>query len=283
MAADLERSDASRPALGERSVGAPARYLGAARRNLTVSRTLARRRRDVRFRIVPYDMFQIANAIAVVLSVFVLLTILLDPYLAVWHATLPQPLVAFFKFLTEFGQSDWILIGTGAFVIFSLLADAGTLRRRLQVRRAVRALAALYVFIAVAASGLIAVFVKYLLGRARPREFEAAGSFAFDFWSGDASWACLPSGHATTAMSLGVALALLFPRLRWVFLSIGFWIAVSRLFTRSHYPSDVLAGCLLGGVAAWLIARIFARHRLVFGFDERGNLIRRRGASGRLF
>jgi len=84
-------------------------------------------------------------------------------------------------------------------------------------------------------------------------------------------------------MAFGVALALLFPRLRWLFLCLGLWIAVSRLFVRAHYPSDVLAGCLIGGAAAWLLARWLAQRRLVFGFDDGGRLVRRPGASGRLF
>ena len=130
--------------------------------------------------------------------------------------------------------------------------------------------------------GIVANIAKYVIGRARPKHFAEAGALAFDFWSGDASWASFPSGHATTAMALGLALALLFPRLRWVFLSLGFWIAVSRLFTRAHYPSDVLAGCLVGGLFAWLLARALARHRLIFGFDREGSLVRRQGASGRL-
>ncbi len=48
-------------------------------------------------------------------------------------------------------------------------------------------------------------------------------------------------------MAFGVALALLFPRLFWVFLCLGFWIAASRPFIGVHYPSDMLAGGLLGG------------------------------------
>ena len=104
-------------------------------------------------------------------------------------------------------------------------------------------------FASVASSGIIANLAKYVIGRARPQHFVDAGSYSFDFWSGDAGWASFPSGHATTAMALGVALALLFPRLRWVFLSLCFWIAVSRLFIAAHYPSDVLAGGLLGALA----------------------------------
>ena len=125
--------------------------------------------------------------------------------------------------------------------------------------------------------------IKVIFGRARPKLFEDAGSYSFDFWARDSDYASFPSGHATTAMAFGVALALLFPRLRWVFLCIGMWIAISRMFVRAHYPSDVLAGCLIGGAAAWLLARWLAQRRLVFGFDDGGRLVRRPGASGRLF
>jgi undecaprenyl-diphosphatase len=83
-------------------------------------------------------------------------------------------------------------------------------------------------------------------------------------------------------MAFGVALALLFPRLRWLFLCLGFWIAASRAFVGAHYPSDVLAGGLLGVLTSWLLARVLARYRLIFGFAGDGSLVRRKGASGRL-
>lgn len=250
-------------------------------RNLASFRAfVAGRRRDRRFRILPYDGFQVANAAAVTLSALALLVLLIDPYLTAWHATLPAAVRDVFDIVTDLGRSHWILIGTGAVLIFALIADAGALTPRLRMRRAVHALAALYVFLSVAIPGIAVNLTKYALGRARPRHFDESGSFAFDFWSGDASWASFPSGHATTGMGLGVALALLFPRLRWVFLTFGFWIAVSRLFTRAHYPSDVLAGSLIGGGSAWLIARAFAARRLVFGFDRTGRLVRRRKVAG---
>jgi undecaprenyl-diphosphatase len=191
--------------------------------------------------------------------------------------------VTFFKHVTRFGKSDWILIGTGAFVIVMMTLDAAALRARSRARRAIRTLAALYVFVSVAISGIVANLAKYAIGRARPRYFSAEGTTSFDFFSGDASWASFPSGHATTAMALGVSLALLFPRFRWIFLCFGFWIAASRLFILQHYPSDMFAGCLLGGSGAWLIARALAQRRLIFGFDGDGKLVRRSGASGRLF
>ena len=52
---------------------------------------LARRRRDVRFRVVPYNAFQIANAAAVTVSVIAVLVFVLDPLLVAWQASLPEP------------------------------------------------------------------------------------------------------------------------------------------------------------------------------------------------
>ncbi len=263
------------------------RFGAALRRNLshnlkTTRALYLRRRRDLRFRLVPYDGAQIANAAVVVFSLLAVLVFVCDPLLVAWQTSLPRGVVHFFDDVTRFGKSDWILIGTGLFVLVMLFLDWTALHARLRAKRAVRALAALYVFASVATAGIVSNVAKYVIGRARPTHFADTGTFSLDFFSGDASWASFPSGHATTAMALGLSLALLFPRFRWVFLSIGFWIAVSRLFVRAHYPSDVLAGCLVGALSAWLIARALARHRLVFGFDRSGSLVRRKGASGRL-
>lgn len=284
MAIHAEGSRSEAPIEGrgnaERSAG---RMLGL-RRNLALSRSLAAvRRRDTRFRVLPYDSFGFANFAAILLTALALTTVLFDPHLPAWQASLPARVVDFFRVVTRFGKSDWILISTGLFFLAMLVLDASTLNARQRARRAMRSLAAGYVFVAVALSGIVANLSKYIIGRARPKYFDRTGSLSFDFWSGDASWASFPSGHATTGMALGVALALLFPRLRWVFLCLGFWIAVSRVFIGVHYPSDVLAGGALGGVTAWLIARALARRRLVFGFGNDGQLLRRKGASGRLF
>jgi undecaprenyl-diphosphatase len=254
------------------------------RGNILQSRALIqRRRRDLRFRLIPYDGFQLVNLAALFLTALALSLVVLDPYVSVWHAHLPERLVGLFRTVTRFGKSDWILISTSLFFIAMLALNASALRTRFRARRAMRTLAAGYVFLAVSVSGIIANLSKSIIGRARPKFFDETGTLSFDFFAGDASWESFPSGHATTAMALGVALALLFPRWRWVFLCLGFWIAVSRLFVGAHYPSDVIAGGMLGGITAWLLARALARRRLLFGFSNDGSLTRRRGASGRLF
>jgi membrane-associated phospholipid phosphatase len=279
MASDLQRGPFSdRPRINEFR-----RWTTPLRANLSRSRRLwAERRRDSRFRVFPYDGWQVVNALAVFATITAILLAVLDPLLVPWQQTLPEATVRFFRYVTRFGKSDWILVGSGLFVILMLVLEAEALRPRIRARRAMRTLAAFYVFASVSICGIIANISKYAIGRARPRYFTESGTTAFDFFSGDASWASFPSGHATTGMALGMSLALLFPRVRWVFLCIGFWIAASRLFLLQHYPSDMFAGCLLGGGGAWLFARTLARQRLIFAFDEDGRLIRRKGASGQL-
>ena len=257
---------------------APARPVSRAPRLLartganivSAGRFAAARRRDLRFRIVPFDGWAAANLLALAGSSLLLAMLFLDPYAPAWRRALPGPVEAAFEAVTRAGKSDWILVGTALFVLWGLARDAGALPRRAHLRLWTRTAATAYVFLAVALSGLLSVLLKYAIGRGRPRHFDEFGAFAFRFGEFDASWASFPSGHATTAMALAAGLALLFPRLRAVFLCAGFWIAFSRVVTGAHHPSDLMAGGLVGAGTAWLVARAFARRRLAFRFDATG-------------
>lgn len=255
------------------------RLANAAGNLAALQRLARRRRRDRRFPIVPLSRFQLANSAALVVSAILLAMLVLDPYVAVWRSGLPDPVEAVFSFLNRFGKSDWVLWGTGLFFLGNLARLALGEARRWRLRDWSRAAAAGYVFLAVAISGIVAVLLKYGLGRARPAHFEEVGPYSFQFITWEPSWASFPSGHATTAMALGVALGLLYPRLMVLFVCAGFWIALSRIVTGAHYPSDLIAGCLLGGVSAWIVARAFARARIVFCFDSGGRLARRARSS----
>ncbi len=73
-----------------------------------------------------------------------------------------------------------------------------------------------------------------------------------------------PSGHATYAM---LAAASLWPlakrRVRLLLVASLIWVAWSRIAVGAHFPADVLAGFLIGGLAAW-IARLASRPRWVW-------------------
>ncbi len=105
---------------------------------------------------------------------------------------------------------------------------------------------------AVISSGIIVQIIKHLVGRARPRmtlpPWEHIGpSFDSDLHS-------FPSGHTATSFALAAVLANRFPRQAWIFYGVAGLVGVGRVVGGSHYPSDVLAGAILGLLVGWALA-----------------------------
>jgi membrane-associated phospholipid phosphatase len=63
-----------------------------------------------------------------------------------------------------------------------------------------------------------------------------------------------PSGHAAAAAAFAMGAALEMPVLAVPLGGLAAAVMASRVVTGAHYPTDVIAGALLGmGVSAWLI------------------------------
>ncbi|GHG98348.1 bifunctional phosphatase PAP2/diacylglycerol kinase family protein [Streptomyces rubradiris] len=65
-----------------------------------------------------------------------------------------------------------------------------------------------------------------------------------------------PSGHAASAAAFATGVALESPAWGAAMAPVAFSVAMSRVYTGVHFPSDVLAGAALGAGAAFLVRRL---------------------------
>lgn len=104
------------------------------------------------------------------------------------------------------------------------------------------------------------LFLKPLVGRIRPFDVNTAIALLIEAPT-DFSF---PSGHTFASFACSVALFLESKKLGLPALVLAVLIAFSRLYLYVHYPTDVLAGLLLGigtaFFAHWAASRIFVPH-----------------------
>jgi membrane-associated phospholipid phosphatase len=97
--------------------------------------------------------------------------------------------------------------------------------------------------------------LKHAVGRPRPwrvlPQMHILGKLELD--------PSFPSGHATASFALAVALMLAFPRVRAWPLLLASLVALSRPIVGMHYPTDVLAGAILGSLVALLVWLVWRR------------------------
>lgn len=62
-----------------------------------------------------------------------------------------------------------------------------------------------------------------------------------------------PSGHAAMAVAGAIAGARLIPMSAWVWWPLGALVAISRVYIGVHWPSDVIAGAIIGLLTAWFV------------------------------
>ena len=171
-----------------------------------------------------------------------------DQPLALWiESTQTDTSRALGHWLEEIGKSHWIL---GYCIVISAIAWRS---------RRDEAYLHLRIFGAVAASGILANIIKILMCRPRPPLFIEHGIRSWDLlaFKTEFLWSSFPSGHATTGLAIAVAGAAAYPRLKHAFWFIGIAIALGRIMLNAHYLSDVLAGSLLGTLAAlWFADRL---------------------------
>ena len=205
-----------------------------------------------------------------VINIVALAFFVLDAPLGKTARDLPAALVAFAGDITNVGQMLRML---GAivviFVVGVLLARRlADLRRRYRVAYFSRMAA--YLLISVLSASAVVHVLKTVIGRARPLVYDQYGILGFKPFDGHFLFQSFPSAHSTQIGAFCVALALLFPRFRLVFVGVALWIGATRVILGVHYPSDVAAGLALGAWFAFATAVMFSRFGLLFALSPNG-------------
>lgn len=209
------------------------------------------------------------------LAIVVLVALIaIDPMVGDAVASLPAPLRAGARALTELGQSTWYLVPTG---LVAILAPLWARRHGWRARVAWRHVGAvaLFLFTSIGLTGLSSTLIKHAIGRARPSLAETEGHLSFRPIGVDPHWASLPSGHATVVFAVALSLGIVWPRARVPLLIAAACLASTRVLVGAHHLADVLAALLLALVATALIARAFAHRRLALAPDRSGRPVLR--------
>lgn len=211
----------------------------------------------------------IGTAIAVV--VLAAIAFMLDAWSVRQARGLPVNLLTAARGFTDLGKSGYFLWPLGILMlVLAALYSPATPRfwRGILAAWGVRIG---FVFTAIAVPGLFTNIVKHVVGRARP--FVAGNDvWAFEPFSWHARYASLPSGHATTAFSVLVAIGAIFPQARALLWIYAVLIALSRVMLTAHHPSDVIVGAIVGAVGAIIVLNWFAARRLGFSVAADGSV-----------
>ena len=207
---------------------------------------------------------------AVCIAIFLVLLVFIDAASVRSVQRLPHWITWSFDQITDYGKSGWFLWPLGLLFLALAALDQSRLTRVSQAVLAAVMVRVGFLFLAISMPGLTVAIVKRMIGRARPLVGGSLDPYLFAPFIWRASYASLPSGHATTVFSVLVAFGTLWPRARTVLWIYALAIAASRLAVTAHYPSDVFAGALFGTAGALLVRRYFAQRHLGFSLGPDG-------------
>lgn len=114
---------------------------------------------------------------------------------------------------------------------------------------------AMVCLLSAALSGLAAVSMRFMLGRARPIARMNGGFYGPDLRT---DYQGCPSGHTATAFGAAVPLVIADPLVGVPVIALASGVAWSRLYLNKHYPTDIAAGlwvAIMFGIPFGWVAR----------------------------
>lgn len=108
------------------------------------------------------------------------------------------------------------------------------------------------IFLIIASDQFSSSFLKNLFGRPRPcKVLPDVNILAFCSGSGS-----FPSSHAVNNFAAAFFFYRLFPKLKWILISVAALMAFTRPYVGVHYPSDIVAGAIIGSGIGYLFSYI---------------------------
>jgi undecaprenyl-diphosphatase len=207
---------------------------------------------------------RLGSAALIAVAAVVTCMIMLDSPAVGLAQRLPEWLIEDFDQLTDYGKSPWFLVP----IATALLVIAAMASPKLsQMSRGVLAAVAVrlgFLLLAIGLPGLAVTIGKRLIGRARPLVNGSVEPFSYRPFGWEVEYASLPSGHAVDAFAAAMAIGALWPRTRPFMWTYAVLVAVSRIVLTAHFPSDVIAGALIGVIGVLLVRDWFAARGLSF-------------------
>ncbi|GAB6126505.1 phosphatase PAP2 family protein [Humidesulfovibrio idahonensis] len=151
-------------------------------------------------------------------------------------------------------------------LLFVLLS--GLLVWRSALRGKGQAIYFIMLVLAMGASDLTCNAVKHSVSRLRPQHsvagtyYEESGQWVrrpADYAPDREKDTSFPSAHAANSASLVVLAMLFWPRLRRGAWALPLVVGWSRLYLGKHYPTDILAGWLVGALIGWGVWLLWKR------------------------
>jgi len=108
-------------------------------------------------------------------------------------------------------------------------------------------------------AGILGEALKLVIRRERPAA--NAGAYVFRSFADrpfSSTGLGMPSSHVVVALAAAAILARLWPRTRWIGYGLAIGCALTRVFARAHFLSDVVAGAIVGYAVAALLWQRFA-------------------------
>ncbi|MBM4172434.1 MAG: phosphatase PAP2 family protein [Ignavibacteria bacterium] len=65
-----------------------------------------------------------------------------------------------------------------------------------------------------------------------------------------------PSSHAVNNFAAAFYFGKIFPKYRWILLTVAFLMAISRPYVGVHYPSDIIGGAIIGSIIGFLLSLV---------------------------